>query len=191
MPLTKYKASKKLLQETVALDSPLTVPIDPSSVTSEKNHKRQRMETVEHSASSASSITIVTLPENTDEQPVKKKSKTKPIENAATLPVIEPSKTKPVQEPLREKERPSTPAPSMSNGHSNQLKSKANVLQELPSEEDKLSEPPVSLSSSIKGRLKEVKSKTPTWKAQTPQPKGSAQGRSPDLSVFQHEFLFR
>ena len=191
MPFTKYKASKKLLQETMQLDSPVTAPIDPPSVNPEKNHKRQRVETDEQPKPSASSITIVTLPVNTDEQPVTKKSKTKSIESATKVPLVEPSKTKPLQETSRERGGPTTPVPSMSNGHSNELKSTPKVSQELPSEKDTLSELPLSLSSSINGRLKELKSKTPTWKAQTPQPKGSAQGKPPGPHVFQDEFVFR
>ena len=191
MPLTKYKASKKRLQETIQLDSPVATSVDPPSVTPEKNHKRQRVETVEQPKPSASSITIVALPANTDEQPVTKKSMTKSIENATAVLVVEPSKTKPLQEPLRERRGPPTPVPSMSNGHSNELKSTPKVSQELPSEKDTLSELPLSLSSSINGRLKELKSKTPTWKAQTPQPQGSAQGKAPRSHVFQVEFVFR
>ena len=177
MPLTKYKASKTLLHESMQLALPVTASIDPPSVTPEKNHKRQRVETVEPPTPSASSITIVTLPVNTDEQPATKKSKTKSIENATTVPLVETPRTEPLQKPLRENGGPSAPAPPMSNGHSNDLKSKPKVSLELPSDTDSVSERPLSLPSSINGRLKELKSKTPTWKAQTPQPKGSAQGK--------------
>jgi hypothetical protein len=51
------------------------------------------------------------------------------------------------------------------------------TLQESISEKEIISEPPLVLPS-INGRIQELKSKTPTWKAQQPVAKGNTQGNT-------------
>lgn len=158
MPITKYKLYRTSLQDSVNLNvsSSMITESMPSVTTTnvpEINQKRQRIESVELKAPSESTITLISPVEIVEEQPRKKKIKTKPIEDqiSQSSPVIQ-SKSEP--HPVIEQ----TPAAVV-------------VEKEILSEEA-----PVSLPST-NGRIRELKSKTPAWKAQPPAPRGNPQNK--------------
>jgi hypothetical protein len=154
MPLTKYKLHKKSFQDSINLNVSSTISIEPTSIVSENNHKRQRIESIEQNIQSESTITIVPPTENIDEQPRKKKTKTKSIEDQVIQPLVTQS----------------TSEPSLEQPTSEILKESI-IEKEIPPEQ------PLSFPST-NGRIRELKSKTPTWKAQPPVPKGNTQGKN-------------
>jgi hypothetical protein len=157
MPLTKYKLHQKSLQDSINLNLSSAIVVEPPPpppTVSENNHKRQRIESIEQNIPSESTITITAPTENADEQPSKKKTKTKSIEDQ----VIQPPLTQPTSEP---------PV----------VQSTMQTLNEPIIEKEINSEPPLSLPS-INGRIRELKSKTPTWKVQPPPANGNAQGNN-------------
>jgi len=157
MPLTKYKLHKKSFQDSINLNVSSFISIEPMSIVSENNHKRQRIESIEQNIQSESTITIVPPTENIDEQPRKKKTKTKSIEDQVIQPLVTQSTSEPsLEQPTSQ------------------------ILKEAILEKEIISEPPLSLPST-NGRIRELKSKTPTWKAQPSVAKGSAQGNNYNL----------
>jgi hypothetical protein len=154
MPLTKYKLHKKSFQDSVNLNVSSSISIEPFPIVSENNHKRQRIESIEQNIQSESTITIVPPTENVNEQPRKKKTKTKPIEDQ----VIQSLVTQSISEPSLE-----------------QIASE--ILKEPIIEKEIPLESPLSFPST-NGRIRELKSKTPTWKAQPPVAKGNIQGKN-------------
>jgi len=169
MPLTKYKLHKKSLQDSINLNLSSSISIIPplsTTTTSENNHKRQRIESIEQNIPSESTIIITTPTANIGEQPRKKKIKTKSSEDQVIQPPVTQLTSKPsVEQPISE---PSLEQPT------------SQILKEAILEKEIISEPPLSLPST-NGRIRELKSKTPTWKAQPSVAKGSAQGNNYNL----------
>jgi hypothetical protein len=149
MPLTSYKLNKKSLQDSINLNLASSVSIEAPSNISENNHKRQRVESIEHNIPLQSTITITLPTENIDEQPRKKKTKTKTIEDQVTISPVIQSAPEPSVQPLRE----------------------SIIEKEIDSEA------PLSLPST-NGRIRELKSKTPAWKSQPPPAKGNSEGNN-------------
>jgi hypothetical protein len=156
MPLTKYKLHKKSLQDSINFNLSSSISIEPPPPTiSENNHKRQRVESIEQIIPLKSTITIIPPVGNIEEQPPKKKTKTKIIEDQVVIPPV-------IQ---------SIPEPPITQ-----------ILTESVIEKDSASEAPISLPST-NGRIKELKSKTPTWKSQPPPAQGNSKGNNiPSLS---------
>lgn len=173
MPLTKYKLHKKSLQDSINLNLSSSIMIEPppppppsSSLPSnipENNNKRQRIESMEQSIPLESTITITAPIGNIDKQPHKKKAKAKSSEDLNVQPPVIPSTLEtPVVKPNFEE--------SIENSTFKKLKEPLN-------ETEMNTEPPVSIPST-NGRIRELKSKTPTWKAQQPIAKGNLQGKN-------------
>ncbi len=159
MPLAKYQLHKKSFQDSMNLNLSSSIFIEPpSAIIPENNHKRQRVESTERNIPLEPTITITVPTKHIDEQPRPKKTKTKSLEE----PVIQP----PVAQPTSE---PSIVQPT------------SEILKEPIIEKEINSELPLSLPST-NGRLRELKSKTPTWKAQPPAAKGTAQGTNHHFS---------
>ncbi|CAF2724945.1 unnamed protein product [Rotaria sp. Silwood2] len=154
IPLKKYSVHKNSFQDSVSLNLSSSISIEPPSTLSENNHKRQRVESVEQNILSESTITITKPIENIDEQSCKKKIKTKSTENQVIVPPIIQSIPEPPVVP------PTLP-----------------VLKEPIIEKEIASEPPLSLSST-NVRIRELKSKTPTWKSQTPPVKSNVHDKA-------------
>jgi hypothetical protein len=150
MPLAKYKLHRKSFEDSVNLNVASSIVIEPSMIISENNSKRQRIESPKQNIPSESTITIIKSTNNVDEQPPKKKTKTK---TTIVPPVTQ-----------------SIPDLSIT-----QLTPE--ILKESIREEEMTSEPPLSLPST-NGRIHQLKSKTPAWKAQPPTPKGNAQSNN-------------
>ena len=102
------------------------------------------------------------------------------ISTESTITII-PTIEKKVEEAPRKKTKTET--------HENQSKPKPPVVNEPVVEKETVSELPISVPST-NGRLKELKSKTPAWKSQTPAPKGNVQGTIDlHISLFLYFFL--
>ena len=154
MPLAKYKLHKKSFEDSVNFNLSSTIVIEPAptvtSSVSENNHKRQRIESVEETVPVKSTITVTPPVEKVEEQPRKKRTKTKTVQDEVIQPTVpEPIPEPPVIEPM--------------------------VVEQPIIEKETISEPPVSLPST-NARIRELKSKTPAWKAQPPAPRGNPQG---------------
>jgi hypothetical protein len=170
MPLTKYKLHRKSFQDSINLNLSSSIPIESQPTVSENNHKRQRIESVEENTPLQSTITITTPTEPVEKEPKAKKLKTKTIEDQVVqpppTPVIQPASEPPI------------------------VQSAIPTWQETIVEEEIISEAPLTLPST-NGRIRELKSKTPAWKAQKPTAKGNTQG---NISLFSYSFninLFR
>ncbi|CAF3340499.1 unnamed protein product [Rotaria sp. Silwood1] len=155
MPLKKYCLHKKSFQDSVNFNLSSSISIEHPPILSENNHKRQRIESVEQNIPSESTITITKPIETIDEQSCQKKIKTKPTENQVFIsPIIQS-----IPEPL--------PV----------IQSTPSILKESITEKEITSESPLSLSSN-NVRIRELKSKTPTWKSQTPSIKSTVQDKT-------------
>ena len=157
MPLVGYKLHRKSFQDSTNLNlSASTIAVAPPVVVVAENHrKRQRLESNEQNISSESTTTSIPMVEQVDEQSRTKKSKPNFTENQVSKPCISQSKPKSPPPPVIQPTPPIPLAPVIEN--------------------DMDSESPPSLPSTS-GRIKELKSKTPAWKAQAPAPKGDVQG---------------
>lgn len=163
MPLTKYQLHRKSFQNSINLNVSSSIVVETQPVISEKNPKRQRSESSEETVPLKSTITILTptksVVEQTiplkstesveEQQPQKKKTKTKVNDEL----VVQPTVISPPQQSVIEKET--------------------------------VSEAPSSFPST-NVRMRELKSKTPAWKAQKPIAQGNTQGNS---YHFAHVFL--
>ncbi|CAF4094082.1 unnamed protein product [Rotaria sordida] len=153
MSLKTNSLHKKSLQDSINFNLSSSIPIEPPQILSENNNKRQRIESVEQIIPSESTITITKSIENIDEQSCKKKIKTKSTENQVIVPsIIQSTPEPPVVQP--------TPTP----------------LKEPIFVKELTSEPPLSLPST-NVRIRELRSKTPTWKSQTLPVKDNAQDK--------------
>lgn len=176
MPLAKYKLHKKSLQDSINLNLTSLITNElPSSNSLENNHKRQRIESMEQDILSESTIIITTPNENLNKQPHKKKTKTKPSEDLSVQqpvvqPTLQPIVVKPVSEPPVIKPISQSPV----------VKPAPQILKEKVIEKDVNTDAPISLSSA-NGRIRELKSKTPTWKAQPPVAKANPQSNNYNL----------
>ena len=154
MPLSKYQLHGKSFQDSVNLNLSSSIAIETQPVASEKNSKRQRVESCEEIIPLKSTITYSVSSKHIEEQPQKKKTKTKTIDE----PVVQPTVIQPPPEPPLV--QPTLP-----------------LLSESVTEKESVSEAPFSFPST-NGRMRELKSKTPAWKAQKPVAKGDTQGNS-------------
>ncbi|CAM4755562.1 unnamed protein product [Rotaria magnacalcarata] len=183
MPLKNFRLQHKSLQDSVDLNLSCSITIQtppPQSTLSENNHKHQRIESVASHVPLQS--TISKSIENIDEQSSKKKIKTKSNEDQVMIPSIIRSITRsssvvqsipPIIQPT-----PAVSQQTPSVVKSTPLISEATipVLKEHIVEEETTSEQPLSLSST-NVRIRDLKSKTPAWKSQTPPLRGNAKDK--------------
>ena len=148
MPLSKYELDKKSFRDSVNLNLTSSVSIDSTATISENNLKRQHIESTDENIQSESTITITASTENFNEQSYKKKMKTHSNEDQVIIPVITQS---------------STDSPS--------VQSPPSILKEAIVDNET-----TLISSSTNSRIRELKSKTPTWKTRTPPAKGNVHG---------------
>ena len=152
MPLTQYKLHRKALQDTIQLNAASsTVPQEPLPPVP------------------------VSIPEtNPKRQRVKSVEETIPTQSSITIS----SRSKPDEEQPRQKKSKVKPVeapvivPPPTPPVSKKPEQKAVVIQPILAPETPTSPP------STNGVLRELKSKTPAWKAEKPQNRGNPQGNS-------------
>ncbi|CAF3623468.1 unnamed protein product [Rotaria socialis] len=185
MPLKNFRLQHKSFQDSVNLNLSCSIAIQtppppPQSTLSENSHEHQRIESVKNYVPLQS--TISKSIENIDEQSSKKKIKTKSNENQVMIPPIIRSVTRPPSE-VQSISPIIQPTPAVSQQTPSVVKSTplisettTPVLKEHIVEEETTSEQPLSLSST-NVRIRNLKSKTPAWKSQTPPSQGSVKDK--------------
>ncbi|CAF1415212.1 unnamed protein product [Adineta steineri] len=159
-----HKRRQRLESNEQSMSTESTITIIPSIIKSENNHKRrQRLESNEQSMSTESTITIIPSVEIVNEQPRKKKTKEKSsADQVINIPIIQCIPEPPVTQSI-----PKSPL----------VQPVVQKPKEPIIEQEINSELPLSLPST-NGYIRELKSKTPAWKAQKPLPKGNVKDKS-------------
>lgn len=192
MPLQKYKLNNKLLQDTINMDLSSSITIETPSVPrfptlSENNSKKQCIEPIETTTPSEPTITTAKPVRNIDEESSQKTKKSKLNEDQVVISSITKSTSESPTVHTASQTSHSIvsvgqstttvvqPAVSVVQLPSTIPKETIPVIKESITEKDIYTDQPKSCPSSHVF-VRELKSKTPTWKSLTPPARSNTKG---------------